>query len=141
MGRGPMSREESAAALARYQRHWTEHGFGLLAVEDRESGRLIGRAGPQLHRLWPSDPELGWGLDPGCWGRGLATEAGRACLEWAFGDLGVRRLVSITTPENAASRRVMEKLGFSLLEELPDPDLGITLLVHAREPGREVRSP
>ena len=133
MGRGPFTRDESAAALARYRRHWAEHGFGLLAVEDRASGSLIGRAGPQFHRLWPSDAELGWGFDPDWWGRGLATEAGAACLEWGFGPLGFARLVSITTPENVASRRVMAKLGFSLLREIVDPAQGVRLLVHMRE--------
>ncbi|HET9809431.1 MAG TPA: GNAT family N-acetyltransferase, partial [Candidatus Limnocylindria bacterium] len=49
MGRGPMNTAESAAALARYQRHWAQHGFGLLAVEERATGTLIGRVGPQFH--------------------------------------------------------------------------------------------
>ena len=107
MARGPLTLEESAAALARYQRHWDEHGFGLLAVEERTSGRLIGRAGPQFHRLWRADPEIGWGFDPEYWGKRLATEAGAASLKWAFGDLDLARLVSIATPDNLASRRVM----------------------------------
>ena len=130
MGRGPLSWDESVAGFARVRRHWDEHGFGLLAVEDRASGALIGRAGVQYHRLWSADPEVGWGLDPAWWGRGLATEAGSACVAWAFGALNFTRLVSITTPENLASRRVMAKLGFRLLQELRDPLLGISLLVH-----------
>jgi RimJ/RimL family protein N-acetyltransferase len=130
MGRGPLSWDESVAGFARVQRHWDEHGFGLLAVEDRASGALIGRAGVQFHRLWSADPEVGWGLDPAWWGRGLATEAGGACVRWAFETLGFSRLVSITTPDNVASQRVMAKLGFRLLQELADPLLGISLLVH-----------
>jgi RimJ/RimL family protein N-acetyltransferase len=133
MGRGALTWEESAAALRRYQRHWAEHGFGLLAVEDRATGTLVGRAGPQFHRLWPADPEVGWGFDPDCWGKGLATEAGAACVRWAFGDLDIGRLVSITTPDNFASRRVMEKLGLTFLHEIFDPVFGITLVLHARE--------
>jgi len=133
MGRGPLSSVESAAALARYQSHWSQHGFGLLAVEDRATGVLIGRAGPQFHRLWPTDPEVGWGFDPDWWGMGLATEAGAACVRWAFGDLDIHRLVSITTPDNVASRRVMEKLGLAFVDEIFDPVLGIALVLHARE--------
>jgi RimJ/RimL family protein N-acetyltransferase len=131
MGRGAMSREESADALARYQRHWEEHGFGLFAVTDKATGELIGRSGVQYHRAWPHDPEVGWGFDPKWWGRGLATEAGRACVDWAFRDLGNERLVSITTEANVTSRRVMAKLGFELHQAIPFPELGIGLLVHA----------
>jgi len=131
MGRGPMSRDESAAALRRHEAHWERHGFGLLAVTERASGDLIGRSGVQYHRAWPDDPEVGWALDPSRWGRGLATEAGRACLDWGFGELGFARLVSITTEENVASRRVMAKLGFDLLATVPFPELDIELLVHA----------
>jgi RimJ/RimL family protein N-acetyltransferase len=131
LGRPSLTREESAASLRRYDRHWREHGFGLLAVDDRESEALIGRSGVQYHRQWADDPEVGWGLDPDWWGRGLATEAGAACVRWAFDVLGYPRLVSICTPENLPSRRVMEKLGFRLLATTRDEELGITLWIHA----------
>ena len=111
---GVQTREQSDASFDRWQRHWEEHGFGLLAVEWRATGELIGRTGPQFHRSWPADPEIGWALDPPWWGRGIATEAGSACLEWAFGTLGFARVVSITTEGNVASRNVMRKLGFEL---------------------------
>jgi RimJ/RimL family protein N-acetyltransferase len=115
---GVQTREQSDEAFDRWERHWQEHGFGLLAVEWRETGELIGRVGPQFHRYWPSDPEVGWALDPGWWGRGIATEAGAAAVAWAFGDLGCARLVSITTEANTASRNVMAKLGFQLHERI-----------------------
>jgi RimJ/RimL family protein N-acetyltransferase len=126
---GPQTREQSDAAFERWQRHWAEHDFGLLAIEWRASGELIGRAGPQYHRMWPADPEIGWALDPGWWGRGLATEAGAASVEWAFGPLGFERVVSITTAANTASLGVMAKLGFRLHERVPS-EWG-ELLVHA----------
>jgi RimJ/RimL family protein N-acetyltransferase len=131
MGRPSLTREESAASLCRYDRHWHEHGFGLVAVEDRATDALIGRSGVQYHRQWADDPEVGWGLDPEWWGRGLATEAGAACVRWAFDELGYERLVSICTPENVASRRVMEKLGFRVLATKRDDELGIALWIHA----------
>jgi len=104
-----------ADQLERFERHWQEHGFGLLAIEWAATGDFVGRCGPQYHRAWSHDPEVGWALDPAWWGRGIATEAGRACVGWALGDLGFERVVSITTEENPASRRVMAKLGFRLL--------------------------
>jgi RimJ/RimL family protein N-acetyltransferase len=101
--------------IERWERHWQERGFGLLAVQWRETGELVGRSGPQYHRAWAADPEVGWSIDPAWWGRGIATEAGAASIVWAFGELGFARVVSITTETNHASRRVMEKLGFRLL--------------------------
>jgi RimJ/RimL family protein N-acetyltransferase len=126
---GIQTRAQSDEAFDRWQRHWDEHGFGLLAVEWAETGELIGRSGPQYHRAWPEDPEVGWALDPAWWGRGIATEAGRASIEWVFGDLDFARAVSITTEANTASRRVMAKLGFRLLECV-DSEWG-ELWVHA----------
>jgi RimJ/RimL family protein N-acetyltransferase len=116
---GVQTREGSDAAFDRWQQHWVDHGFGLLAVEWKETGELIGRTGPQFHRYWPNDPEVGWALDPAWWGRGIATEAGAAAVAWGFGELGYARLVSITTEENLASRKVMAKLGFELHERVP----------------------
>jgi RimJ/RimL family protein N-acetyltransferase len=127
------TREEMEADLARYERHWAEHGFGLWAAEDNESGTLVGRVGLAYHRLWPDDPEVGWLIDLPWQGRGLATEAGAACLAYGFDELGFERIVSICTAENAASRRVMQKLGFSAWREIYDPKLDLDLLVHLRE--------
>jgi RimJ/RimL family protein N-acetyltransferase len=75
-------------------------------VEDRESGRFIGRIGLLRHVDWPHEPvEVGWTLDRAFWGRGLATEGGAASLRLGFDVLGFERIISITEPDNAASRR------------------------------------
>jgi RimJ/RimL family protein N-acetyltransferase len=131
LGRAPMTRQETAESLARYEQHWREHGFGLLAAEDRETGTLVGRSGVAYHRVWRQDPEVGWAFDPAFWGRGFATEAGSACVDWAFAQLGFARLVSITTEENLRSRRVMAKLGFRLLEQRRDARIGVLLWIHS----------
>ena len=128
---GVQTREQTQAAIERWLGHWEQHGFGMLMVVYKETGEVIGRSGPQYHRAWPDDPEVGWGFDTAWWGRGLATEAGRASIGWAFGELGFERVVSITTEENVASRRVMEKLGFELLQLVPFPEMGLDLWVHA----------
>jgi RimJ/RimL family protein N-acetyltransferase len=109
---GVLTREQSDAAFDRWQRHWEEHGFGLLGIEWAATGELVGRTGPAFHKAWPEDPEVGWGLDPAWWGKGIATEAGAAAIAWAFGELEFARVVSITTEANTASRRVMARLGF-----------------------------
>jgi RimJ/RimL family protein N-acetyltransferase len=133
MGRPPMTREESEDALARYRRHWDEHGFGIWAVELRGTGELVGRIGLSYHRAWPDDPELGWLIDPGHTGRGLATEGGAASADYGFEALRAPRLVSICIGENVESLRVMEKLSFRLHATVPFEPLGIDLLVHTRD--------
>jgi RimJ/RimL family protein N-acetyltransferase len=127
------SREEIEQDLERYGQHWEAHGFGLWAAEEKQSGMLVGRIGLAYHRLWPGDPEVGWLVDLSRQGRGLATEGGGACVDYALGELGCDRVVSICTPENTASRRVMEKLGFRILQRIHDPVHDLELLVHSRE--------
>jgi RimJ/RimL family protein N-acetyltransferase len=129
---GVQTREQSDQQFDRWARHWEERGFGLLAVEWKETGELIGRVGPQFHRYWSQDPEVGWALDPAWWGSGIATEAGAAAIVWGFGELGYARLVSITTEPNTASRNVMAKLGFELNERVPG-EWG-ELWIHALDP-------
>jgi len=75
--------------------------------------------------------ELGWRLHPDGWGRGLATEGGRAALDWAFGELRIRRVISITEPDNHGSRRVSERLGLQVEAETTHPERQIPLLVYA----------
>ncbi|HST19195.1 MAG TPA: GNAT family N-acetyltransferase [Gaiellaceae bacterium] len=130
---GVQTRAQSDAAFDRWQRHWDEHGFGLLAVEWAATGDVLGRSGPQYHRAWPDDPEVGWALDPAWWGRGIATEAGAASIAWVFGELDFARVVSITTEANIASRRVMAKLGL-VLHERVDSEWG-ALWIHALDRG------
>jgi hypothetical protein len=70
-------------------------------------------------------PEFGlyWSISPGHQGRGFATEAGRALVDWAFSALGLGRIIATTRYDNAASIRVMEKIGMRIERNpLPDPD-------------------
>jgi RimJ/RimL family protein N-acetyltransferase len=133
MGRGPLDLDETRGQLERFRAHWRKHGFGLWALEDRETGAFLGRTGVSYHAVWPDDPEVGWFLDPKVWGRGLATEAGGASIRYGFETVKAPRLVSICIPENRASRRVMEKLGFTYLTTRPYEELGLDLLIHVKE--------
>jgi RimJ/RimL family protein N-acetyltransferase len=133
MGRPPMTQEETADQLDRFLGHWDDHGFGLWIAEERATGRPIGRIGLQFHGEWPGEPEAGWLLDPAYWGLGLATEGGAAAIRRGFQELEAPRIVSICTPENLASRRVMAKLGLSRLVEKRHSELGILLWIHAVE--------
>lgn len=133
MGRGPLDLDETRGQLERFHAHWEEHGFGLWAIEDRETGAFLGRTGVSYHAVWPEDPEVGWFLDPSVWGRGLATEAGGASVRYGLEVIGAERLVSICVPENEASRRVMERLGFAYLTTRHYEPLNLTLWIHATD--------
>jgi RimJ/RimL family protein N-acetyltransferase len=100
----------SERSLARFAEHWTAHGWGVWAVVDKATEGLIGQCGLN-HLPDGSDVELLYALSRASWGRGLATEAGRAALEHGFGSVGLERIVAVTRPEHRASRRVMERLG------------------------------
>lgn len=106
-------RAGTRAQVQRFRDHWDEHGFGLWAVEHRETGRFIGRIGLMHHDDWsasPHDAEVGWVIARDMWGQGLASEGGAAALEFGT-KRGLKQFISIAHVDNAASQRVMEKLG------------------------------
>jgi RimJ/RimL family protein N-acetyltransferase len=111
-----LSRDESNGLVDRIETHFEEHGFGLYAaelVEDRSFIGYIGLAVPRFTAHFTPCVEIGWRLALEHWGRGLATEGAREIVRYAFGELGLRELVSFTVPGNLRSRRVMEKLAMT----------------------------
>jgi len=104
---------ETARALRGYADALRTRGYGFVAVVELSSGVLIGDGG--LHPLAGRGPdvELGYTLARDAWGRGYATEIGSALVAHAFEALGVPRVMAQVEPENAASRRVLEKLGMT----------------------------
>src|SRR5918996_734575 len=111
-----VDREGTEWQVAFFVAHWTLEGFGLWAVEDRITGRFLGRIGLTRQVDFHEDRaqvEVGWTLAPDVWGRGLATEGARAALAHGFDELGLDRIISLTVPDNARSRRVMERCGLT----------------------------
>ena len=114
LGPPDASIDDVARAIDRYERHWETRGYGRLAVCDRVTGGLLGRAGVVHEERWTATTckdELGWATERARWGEGLATEAARAVLRDAFERAGLREVIAFTTPTNTASLRVMAKLG------------------------------
>lgn len=111
-GGAPLPMERVLMMLDRVRAHWGTHGFGLWAVTTREDHKLIGHCG--LQRL-PDGPdvELAYAIARPYWGRGLVTEAARASLRFGFERVGLDHVIALAVPENAASRRVMEKVGMT----------------------------
>jgi ribosomal-protein-alanine N-acetyltransferase len=103
--------EQTLAGVARLIDHQRRHGFSLWAVERREDGEVIGVAGLVLEELVGPEVEVVYELVRDSWGQGIATEVGRACLDVAFGPLGLDRVIALSYPENGPSVRVMQKIG------------------------------
>jgi RimJ/RimL family protein N-acetyltransferase len=134
LGIGPPTHEESVEGIRRMRRHWDRHGIGLFSVVRKSDERLLGRVGFLLWdpERWVNamredlggelETEVGWTLGSEYWGQGYATEAATACRDWALGELGLTRLVSVIAPTNVASIRVAEKIGETFeREDLPGP--------------------
>jgi RimJ/RimL family protein N-acetyltransferase len=109
----PMQPEWAVSALDRNLACWTRYGYGPFAAIHKETGRWVGKIGLMVHEDWSGEDktEVGWQLDPEFWGRGLATEGGTAAIHHGFAELDLPRIISVTTPKNVASWRVMEKCG------------------------------
>jgi len=104
----PTGRDVAQKALTSVIDHWRRHGFGRWAAEDKETRQFVGFGG--LRSLFGM-PEVVYHLAPAYWGKGLATELGQASLRYGFEEHRFEKIVAIAKPENAASIRVMEKLG------------------------------
>jgi len=105
-----LSRADAWRQMAVILGHWELRGYGMWAVEEKQSGALMGRIGFWQPEGWP-DFELGWTLGREQWGKGYATEGARAALRFAFEELDREHVVSLIHPENRASIRVAERLG------------------------------
>ena len=99
-----------------------------LQLRDPEPGLtgVVGFSGPGC--TFAPDIELGWTLRKELWGRGLATEIGRAAVEYCFAVVGFPRLISCVDPDNTASLRVAKKVGFAPLDEIEHD--GATVIRH-----------
>ncbi len=90
-----------------------EDGSGVrLAIDRASDGAFIGWCGLTRWNRDHRSASMGYCLDDGAWGMGYATEAARALLQWAFQTLELNRVQAETDTRNAASARVLEKLGF-----------------------------
>jgi RimJ/RimL family protein N-acetyltransferase len=133
--RGPMRRDESDELLARIRGHWQQHGFGLYAVEVKESSAFAGFVGLAIPSFLPEvlpAVEVGWRLAREHWGNGYATEGARVSLAHGFGELGLKQIVSLIDPRNTASIRVAERLDMERGRDRTHPVTRVRLAVYAK---------
>jgi ribosomal-protein-alanine N-acetyltransferase len=111
-GDDPWPREAAERELREIVEHWGRHGYGRWAVIDNKDDRMIGWCGLGfLQEI--GETEVAYLLDKDYWNRGYATEAARISLGYGFEEAGLDRIIALAFPENAASRRVMEKIGMA----------------------------
>ena len=121
-GPNPMSAEDAWRRLTSFVGGWQFLGFGMWAVDEKTSGKLIGIVG--LFNAWRDlepefgeQPEMGWILAAEAHGQGLAGEACRAVIDWAEANLDPTPIWAIIAPANQASIKLAEKLGFEQAHE------------------------
>ena len=127
IGGRTLSQIEAWRNMAYLIGHWSLRGYGYYAVDEKATGRFIGRVGFTSAAGWPGF-ELGWMIDPALQGRGYATEAATFLLRYAFEELDQPHVISLIHADNTPSRRVAGKLGESVEGEAVV--LGMPCLIH-----------
>ena len=105
--------ERTRDVFHRFEDAWNRRGLAPWGVELIDTGELIGHCGLRHVDELPSEVEVLYALGREHWGRGYATDAAGASLRFGFEHLGLDRILAFALPENAASRRVMEKQGMT----------------------------
>ena len=121
-GPEPMRAEECWRRLTAAVGGWVFNGFGTWAVERKEDGKLVGNAGiftgwRDLKPEFGEEPEMGWIFAAETHGKGMASEACKAVIEWTEANLTSTPLWAIIAPANEPSIRLAAKLGFEQVSE------------------------
>ena len=136
----PDTRAESLAWVRMVSRYWETENFGFWAVVEKAAGETIGWSGSWiLQETW--ETEIGFAIARKFWGRGFATEAARVALDYGFENRKAERVVAVAKPENAASRRVMEKLGMRLERQRFFKSYDLELVYYSLEREKYARNP
>jgi RimJ/RimL family protein N-acetyltransferase len=130
--------------VARARAHWEQHGYGQWVVEIPGEASFAGVVGLNTityEAHFTPAVEVAWRFARAYWGRGYATEAARAALDYGFEKLALAEIVATTVPANQRSRRVMERLGMTRAPEddfdvphLPEGPLKRHVLYRLRSP-------
>jgi RimJ/RimL family protein N-acetyltransferase len=122
---------------------WHVQGFSMFSVIEKDSGRWVGRVGPWCPEGWPGT-EVGWSLARECWGRGYATEAACAAMDWAMDTLGWTDIIQTIDPRNDGSKAVARRIGASYRGpgRLPAPyeDIAVEIWGQTRDEWRRRRA-
>jgi RimJ/RimL family protein N-acetyltransferase len=123
---GVVDRCQAWRMMSLFAGHWQLRGFGTWVVQRRADEAVLGRAGLWQPEGWPG-VEVGWMFARSAWGRGYATEAARAAINWAWANLGCERLISLIADENEQSIHVAQRLGMSPVDRHKHHSLQVTV--------------
>src|ERR1041384_4893478 len=104
------TKEELEEFIPLTRQRWEERGFGMFTVTTKENDTMIGYCGLQYLNN-STEVEIYYGFSKNAWDQGFATEAARAVLRFGFEEIKLDSISGITQPENAASKKVLEKIG------------------------------
>ncbi len=122
----PLTKRETEAFIIRLQNHFNDKGYTYYAVEVLETKEFIGFIGlayQEYESPFTPATDIGWRLKKSAWGKGYATEGARRCLEFAFTELGLSKIVATCTLQNKNSENVMQKIGMTKMGEFNHPRL------------------
>lgn len=120
--------------------NYKKHGFGLFAIELRETGEFVGDAGITLQPIdgeWL--PEVGYHVNKNFWRRGIASEAARAARDWAFCNRDFPALYSYMTVENIPSQATAKSLGMTKIKEYFDGEENLAVYKITREEWKRLK--
>jgi RimJ/RimL family protein N-acetyltransferase len=110
----PQTRTEAEIWIQRQQERYARHGHGYWLAVDQVTGQPVGQAGLLMSLVdGVEEPGLGYIFHRPFWGKGLATEAAFATLDWAFNSCGYSRIICLVRPQNVPSLRVAQRLGLT----------------------------
>lgn len=121
-----LTKHQTLKSINKYKNHFNEYGFTYFAIETLNNKKFIGFCG-LLHQQYisPFTPaiDIGWRLKKTAWGKGFATEAATACLQYASTRLGITKVISVSAHTNKASINVMKKIGMKYQGSFSHPSL------------------
>ena len=137
-----LSKAELEPHVRSYVQYWEAHGLGRFALMDKHQGGFIGFCGLRLFRysglnLFVDVPEIVFLLKRSFWGKGLASEAARACLRYGFEQLNSALIVAMTRSENLSAQRVLERIGMTFKTDIEAVGLNCKLYELPRQDFRQ----
>lgn len=125
----PITHDECVRWLCVTLGNYEKRGYGMFAVEEKDSPGVIGFCG-LVHPDGQSEPEIKYAYYRSCWGRGIATEAAVGLIHYGAKHHGMRHIIATTAPENIASHRVLLKAGLERGALRENDDGSLTQVFH-----------
>jgi RimJ/RimL family protein N-acetyltransferase len=123
--------EQVAQRLRAYAEFYDNNGYAMCALIWRKTEEFIGVGGLQASSRVAGETEVGYTIDKKFWGKGIATECTRACLDFGFNKIGLKKVIALTHQANTGSIRVLEKAGMKF--EIKTENMGDIWVQYAIE--------